>query len=61
MNSKDLKYPPTAVGGIKAWFYFLICRKDLNNPPTAVVGIWIFHETIKRNDELRLKVSSFLL
>ena len=38
MNSEDLKYPPTAVSGIRN-VVRIGCRKDLNNPPTAVGGI----------------------
>src|ERR1700752_5187108 len=39
LKRSDLKYPPTAVGGIKFWFRNRVCRKDLNHPPTAVGGI----------------------
>jgi hypothetical protein len=39
MNSEDLNYLPTTVGGIRIWFSFGVCRKDLNNPPTSVGGI----------------------
>jgi hypothetical protein len=39
INSEDLKYPPTSVGGIKFGFRFGFCRKDLKYPPTAVGGI----------------------
>jgi len=38
MVLKDLKYPPTAVGGIK-FNWEGSSRKDLNEPPTAVGGI----------------------
>ena len=38
MNSEDLNYPPTAVGGIRIWFSFGFVE-DLKYPPTAVGGI----------------------
>jgi hypothetical protein len=31
--------PPTAVGGIQATSFDVVCRQDLNDPPTAVGGI----------------------
>jgi len=37
-----LKYPPTAVGGIRFGFRMEFCRKDLNDPPTSVGGIFDF-------------------
>ena len=42
VNSLDLKYPPTSVGGIQIQFRLGVCSRDLNNPPTAVGGIWKF-------------------
>jgi hypothetical protein len=41
MNSLDLKYPPTAVGGITIGLGDVFYRKDLKYPPTAVGGITI--------------------
>jgi len=58
---KDLKYSPTAVGGIKAfgdWCY----RKDLNDPPTAVGGIICAKLTpaLKFTSTLKLSAQVFL-
>ncbi len=39
INSENLKYPPTAVSGIRNVVLRLGYRKDLNDPPTAVGGI----------------------
>ena len=40
INSEGLKYPPTAVGGIRNLVLGIVgFRKDLNDPPTAVGGI----------------------
>ena len=35
----DLKYPPTAVGGITDRQLMLHCRLHLNNPPITIGGI----------------------
>ena len=50
MNSEDLKYPPTPVGGIQRGSAYF-CRKDLNNPPTAVGGISIVQKTSQRDTD----------
>ena len=47
LSTRDLKYPPTAVGGINVPFRN-ISRKDLNHPPTAVGGIYDFEARASR-------------
>ena len=49
LSTRDLKYPPTAVGGINVPFRN-ISRKDLNHPPTAVGGINVPFRNISRKD-----------
>jgi hypothetical protein len=38
-NRQHLKYPPTAVGGIRIRNQSFLCRSSVNNPPIAIGGI----------------------